>query len=88
MSRSGPNRTHFPGAHGGVRAAAGLILLRRPWLPCEGRRVRRVSQQEDQPVRIAAEQLTMVPIDDLIPYANNAKKHGVKQINQIRASLR
>ena len=24
------------------------ILLRRPWLPCEGRRVRRVSQQEDQ----------------------------------------
>ena len=30
----------------------------------------------------------MVPIDDLIPYANNAKKHGVKQINQIRASLR
>ena len=41
-----------------------------------------------QTVRIAAEQLTMVPIDDLIPYANNAKKHGVKQINQIRASLR
>lgn len=39
-------------------------------------------------VRIATEQLTMVPIDDLIPYANNAKKHGVKQINQIRASLR
>lgn len=48
MSRSGPIRTHSPDAHGGVRAAAGLILLRRPWLPCEGRRVRRVSQQEDQ----------------------------------------
>ena len=30
-----------------------------------------------QTVLIAAEQLTMVPIDDLIPYANNAKKHGV-----------
>mgnify|MGYP002764818543 FL=1 len=44
--------------------------------------------RDNQTVRIAAEQLTMVPIDDLIPYANNAKKHGVKQINQIRASLR
>ena len=43
---------------------------------------------DDQTVRIAAEQLTMVPIDDLIPYANNAKKHSKKQINQIRASLR
>ena len=43
---------------------------------------------DDQTVRIAAEQLTMVPIDDLIPYANNAKKHSAKQINQIRASLR
>ena len=42
VGRHGPNRTHFPDAHGGVRAAAGLILLRRPWLPCEGRRVRRV----------------------------------------------
>lgn len=41
-----------------------------------------------QAVRIAAEQLTMVPIDDLIPYANNAKRHSAKQINQIRASLR
>lgn len=44
--------------------------------------------RDNQTVRIAAEQLTMVPIDDLIPYANNAKKHGVKQINQLRASLR
>lgn len=40
------------------------------------------------PVRIAAEQLTMVPIDELVPYANNAKQHGPKQISQIRASLR
>ncbi len=46
------------------------------------------SVADDQMVRIAAEQLTMVPIDDLIPYANNAKKHSPKQINQIRASLR
>ena len=46
MGRSGPIRTHFPDARGGVRAAAGLILLRRPWLPCEGRRVRRVSQED------------------------------------------
>lgn len=47
VGRHGPIRTHFPDAHGGVRAAAGLILLRRPWLPCEGRRVRR-ALQEDQ----------------------------------------
>ena len=39
-------------------------------------------------VRVAAEQLVMVPIDDLIPYANNAKIHGPEQINQIRGSLR
>lgn len=44
--------------------------------------------RDDQTVRIAAEQLTMVPIDDLVPYANNAKKHSAKQISQIRASLR
>ena len=42
VRRHGPNQTHSPDAHGGVRAAAGLVLLRRPWLPCEGRRVRRV----------------------------------------------
>lgn len=40
------------------------------------------------PVRIAAEQLTMVPIDELVPYANNAKQHSPAQISQIRASLR
>lgn len=39
-------------------------------------------------VRIAAERLTMIAIDDLVPYANNAKKHGARQIQQLRASLR
>ena len=43
---------------------------------------------DDRTVRIAAEQLTMVSIDDLVPYANNAKKHSARQISQIRASLR
>lgn len=39
-------------------------------------------------VRVAAEQLTLVPIDDLVPYANNARVHDKKQIAQLRASLR
>ena len=39
-------------------------------------------------VRVAAEQLELVPIDDLVPYANNAKIHDKKQIAQLRASLR
>ena len=39
-------------------------------------------------VRCAAEQLTMVPIDDLVPYARNAKTHSPEQILQLRASLR
>ena len=39
-------------------------------------------------VRVAAEQLTMMPIDDLVPYANNARVHDKKQIAQLRASLR
>jgi ParB-like chromosome segregation protein Spo0J len=39
-------------------------------------------------VRVAAEQLVMVPIDELIPYANNARVHDKRQINQLRASLR
>lgn len=43
---------------------------------------------DDKTVRIAAEQLTMVPIGNLVPYANNAKKHSPRQISQIRASLR
>ena len=37
-------------------------------------------------VRVAAEQLLMVPIDDLVPYANNARVHSKAQITQIRAS--
>lgn len=43
---------------------------------------------DDHTVRVAAEQLVMVGIDDLIPYANNAKKHTAKQIDRLRASLR
>lgn len=39
-------------------------------------------------VRVAAEQLTLMPIDDLVPYANNARVHDKKQIAQLRASLR
>lgn len=42
----------------------------------------------DATVRVAAEQLLMVSIDDLVPYANNARIHDKKQIAQIRASLR
>ena len=43
---------------------------------------------DDQRVRVAAEQLLLMPIDQLIPYANNAKRHSAKQIAQLRASLR
>lgn len=44
--------------------------------------------QDDQTVRVAAEQLLTMPIDELVPYANNARVHSKKQIAQIRASLR
>ncbi len=40
------------------------------------------------PVRVAAEQLLAVPIDELVPYAHNARVHSKAQIAQIRASLR
>ena len=43
---------------------------------------------DDQRVRVAAEQLLLMPIDQLIPYANNARRHGKRQIAQLRASLR
>ena len=39
-------------------------------------------------VRVSAEALTMIPIEELVPYANNAKRHSAAQISQIRASLR
>lgn len=39
-------------------------------------------------VRVAAEQLLMVEIERLVPYANNARRHSKRQIRQIRASLR
>lgn len=40
------------------------------------------------PVRVAVKDLPTVRIDDLIPYANNAKIHGPEQIEQLRRSLR
>ena len=43
---------------------------------------------EDPSVRVAAEQLLMVPIGELVPYANNARVHSKAQIAQLRASLR
>ena len=39
---------------------------------------------DDQRVRVAAEQLLLMPIDQLSPYANNAKRHSAKQIAQLR----
>ena len=43
---------------------------------------------DNHTVRVAAEQLLLVPIDDLIPYANNAKIHTKDQIAKLRGSLR
>lgn len=43
---------------------------------------------EGTPVRVAVKDLPTVRIDDLIPYANNAKIHGPDQIEQLRRSLR
>ena len=40
------------------------------------------------PVRVAVKDLPTVRIDELIPYANNAKIHGPDQIEQLRRSLR
>lgn len=39
-------------------------------------------------VQVAAEQLLLVPVDNLVPYADNARVHSKTQIAQIRASLR
>lgn len=39
-------------------------------------------------VRISASALRMVPIEQLVPYANNAKVHGSAQLAKLRASLR
>ena len=36
----------------------------------------------------SAETIVMLPIDTLIPYANNARTHSPKQIAQIAASIR
>lgn len=45
-------------------------------------------RNQDMTVRVAAEQLLLVPISDLVPYANNARAHSKAQISQLRASLR
>ena len=45
-------------------------------------------REQEHMVRVAAEQLMLVDIGQLIPYANNAKRHGNEQIRQLRASLR
>lgn len=38
-------------------------------------------------VRVAAEQLVMMPISDLVPYANNARVHRKAQIAQLKHCL-
>ena len=43
---------------------------------------------EDMTVRAAAEQLLMVPIAELVPYAGNARTHSPEQIGLLRRSLR
>lgn len=43
---------------------------------------------EDCTVRPVAEQLVMVPIDDLVPYPRNAHTHSKEQIAKLRGSLR
>lgn len=45
-------------------------------------------REQDLTVRVAAEQMVMMPISDLVPYANNARVHSRAQIAQLRASLR
>ena len=50
--------------------------------------MRKKETAERTPVRVAVKDLPTVRIDDLIPYANNAKIHGPDQIEQLRRSLR
>lgn len=45
-------------------------------------------QAEPAPVRIAAQEMRMVSIDELVPYERNAKRHSAAQLKQLRASLR
>lgn len=40
------------------------------------------------PVRVAVKDLPTIRIDEMVPYANNAKIHGPEQIEQLRRSLR
>ncbi len=36
----------------------------------------------------ATKEIEQVPVDKLVPYANNARTHSPEQINKIRSSLR
>nr|DAU90715.1 MAG TPA: ParB protein [Caudoviricetes sp.] len=50
--------------------------------------MRKKETAERTPVRVAVKSLPTIRIDELIPYANNAKIHGPDQIEQLRRSLR
>lgn len=47
-----------------------------------------MDKRTKEAVRIAVRGLPTVRIDELVPYANNAKIHGPEQIEQLRRSLR
>lgn len=65
------------------------MATKKDTLGAEGKgNVNPVPHGRSETVRVAAEQLVMVPIDDLIPYVNNARIHSKEQIIRIRASLR
>ena len=50
--------------------------------------MRKKKTAEKTPVRVAVKDLPTIRIDELVPYANNAKTHGPEQIGQLRRSLR
>ena len=57
------------------------MATKKDTLGAEGKgNVNPVPHGRSETVRVAAEQLVMVPIDDLIPYVNNARIHSKEQI--------
>lgn len=42
----------------------------------------------DMTVQVAAEQMLLVPLANLVPYAGNARTHSAEQMNLLRRSLR